>query len=343
MSSDSYTLKSVSKVKDNSDEKKVFKNNDTDNIQDVSQNFIEIYNDDEIAYQVSSDEDESVEDNNSKLELLSEKNSELISENSKLKMKNSVLKSTIDELQNNKISKLKIENQKAIDKLVLLSTENNCLSERIDELKNNKDTCFCKNKKCICVKKEKTSTESLVSDSDNLLSTSPSNGPIDPFKILLQLILIFEEIKKDLKKIKLKMNDYQYELNSDGHENDDLIFYRSILLDSKDYFLSSHKIREKKVLFDLNQIVKMFNYKCMPTIYELDKKTVKILKCYYNKLAKEVKQNHKNQSNPIWIKNDKYKYIENIKREMIRVFTYHRDINEYFRNCLAVEIKFYST
>ena len=30
-----------------------------------------------------------------------------------------------------------------------------------------------KNKKCICVKKEKTPNESLVSDSDNLLSTSP--------------------------------------------------------------------------------------------------------------------------------------------------------------------------
>ena len=91
----------------------------------------------------------------------------------------------------------------------------------------------------------------------------------------------------------------------------------------------------------MNEILKMFNYPNMPNVSEVNKTTKGILKKYYTKLAKEVKDNNDSINKPIWIKNNKHKYIETIKREMNRTFLYHIEINNHYRDCLIKELGFY--
>ena len=181
-------------------------------------------------------------------------------------------------------------------------------------------------------------------DSDELVSDSENIGinNKDPFKILLQIVTIFDEIKNLIKKFNSNINEYYYKLNMKNQDADDLLFYHSIILDSKKYFIKCYKIRERKLIYDLNSILNMI-YNNMPIneIVEINRTTLKIFQKAYNKLGKDVKNNNTNTDKPLWIKNDKLKYIETIKREMNRTFTYHQNINLYLRDSLITEIKFF--
>ena len=150
---------------------------------------------------------------------------------------------------------------------------------------------------------------------------------------------MFNEIKNILKRLINGAKEYQHNININEQESDDLLFYKSIILDSKKFFLTSHKIRKSKLIYDLNEILKMFNYSHMPTVNDINKTTHNIIKKYYIKLAKEVK-NIDTADKPLWIKNNKLKYIETIKREMNRAFLYHIQINSYYRDCLINELSF---
>lgn len=162
-----------------------------------------------------------------------------------------------------------------------------------------------------------------------------------PFKLLTQLIALINEVKNLLKKLSNGVNEFQHNININEQESDDILFYRSIISDSRNFFITSFKIRKNKILFDINNILAMFDYEYIPTVSELNKTTYNILKKYYQKLGKEVEENNKNIGKPTWIKNNRLKYIETIKREMNRTFIYHIQINEYYRNNIIGELKFF--
>lgn len=255
-----------------------------------------------------------------------------------------------DRLKKIEIPKLVQDKEETFEKLSLIVSENSLLRERIEEIGYEKTCkCNCKCKDCICNKTchdksstEKKTSDELVSDHDNLMPNDVGLNNKDPFKILLQIITIFDEIKQLIKKINSNINEYYYRLNMKQQDNDDLLFYHSIILDSKKYFIKCYKIREKKLIYDLNSILKMI-YNNMPVneISEINSTSLKIIKKSYNKLGREVKNNNMNTDKPLWIKNDKLKYIETIRREMNRTFTYHKSINSYFRDSLIAEIKFF--
>jgi len=183
-----------------------------------------------------------------------------------------------------------------------------------------------------------------IVDDDKLISSSKREDDVtsyDPFKLLSELIFMFNEIKNILKRLINGAKEYQHNININEQESDDLLFYKSIILDSKKFFLTSHKIRKSKLIYDLNEILKMFNYPHMPTVNEINKTTHNIIRKYYIKLAKEVKNNNDTADKPLWIKNNKLKYIETIKREMNRSFLYHLQINSYYRDCLINELSFF--
>ena len=78
-------------------------------------------------------------------------------------------------------------------------------------------------------------------------------------------------------------------------------------------------------------------------IYEISKYTYTVIRTNYKKLSKDVKVTNKNSNNKLhWIKNDKLKYIETIKREMFRCFSYHLEVNQHYLNSLISEMKFYN-
>ena len=296
---------------------------------------------------------------NSDIELEESSNSEsepiiesyLQPDNNDILKKDLNFKSKIKELQN--IIKIKDENINNIKgELDETRTENLLLKKRLDEIdKHVSCNCNCGCKRCTCKKNKKDksdtgSSESLVSDHDNLVNSDNLLSKLDPFKLLLKLLIIITEVKSELRRLSVSINDYQFKLNIGNHDNDDLIFYKSIILDSKKYFFTCHKIREKKIIYDLNQIAKSFNSNdssCFlnETIYELNKSVIKSLKKSYNKLALQVKEINANHTKPKWIKNDKFKYIEDIKIEMNRTILYHIDINSYFRDSIIQEINFF--
>jgi len=121
-------------------------------------------------------------------------------------------------------------------------------------------------------------------DSDELVSDSENIGinNKDPFKILLQIVTIFDEIKNLIKKFNSNINEYYYKLNMKNQDADDLLFYHSIILDSKKYFIKCYKIRERKLIYDLNSILNMI-YNNMPIneIVEINRTTLKIFKKAY--------------------------------------------------------------
>ena len=252
-----------------------------------------------------------------------DKNTSLVNENIKLK------------------SLLKV-NQLKINELEDFQEENEVLKSRIDKLENFQScNCTCKNCTSCKNKNNDKSTESVQSDHVNILNEPNSLSTLEPFKLLLNLLIIEKEIKEKLKSIVNNFNNYQHNLKLNTQDKDDLIFYQSIITDSKNYLINSYKIRKKKLLYDLNEIVKMFNDKTMPNIYEINKEIINIIKKTYNKLAKDVEDNNNNNSKPVWIKNDKLRYIKNIKIEMNRTFLYHTDILNHLKKQIVQEINFF--
>lgn len=223
------------------------------------------------------------------------------------------------------------------EKVTFLKTQNSILKERIlkinlkennEEGKTNDD--------------EIKTSDNLTSEHDKLISSLEFNNE-DPFKIFLKIIQVFEEIKDLLKKFSCNINRYYHKLNISQQENDDLVFYRSIILDSKKYYSSCHKIREKKLIYDLNKIMSMMETDDLSKVYEISKYTYNILRNSYKKLSKNVKSNNINSNNkPHWVKNDKLKYIETINREMNRCFIYHFEVNSHYLDNLISEMKFFN-
>lgn len=245
--------------------------------------------------------------------------------------------------ENIKLKSLLEVNQLRINELEDFQEENDILRSKLDSLENSQRcNCSCKNcKSCKYKKNNDKSSESVHSDHVNILNEPNSLSTLDPFKMLLSLLILEKEIKEKLKSIINNFNNYQHNLKLNTQDKDDLIFYQSIITDSKNYLINSYKIRKKKLVYDLNQIIRMFNDKTMPNVYELNKEVINIIKKTYNKLAKEVEDNNSNNSKPVWIKNDKLRYIKNIKIEMNRTFLYHTDILNHLKKQVVQEINFF--
>ena len=103
-----------------------------------------------------------------------------------------------------------------------LKTQNSILKERIRKInviENNE--VYTHNNEDL-----KTSDD-LTSEHDDLIRSLEFNEE-DPFKIFLNIIEIFNEIKDLLKKFSNYLNRYYYKLNISQQEDDDIIFYRCV-------------------------------------------------------------------------------------------------------------------
>tara|TARA_B100001093_G_C26818053_1_gene1010651 strand:+ start:430 stop:1200 length:771 start_codon:yes stop_codon:yes gene_type:complete len=184
-------------------------------------------------------------------------------------------------------------------------------------------------------------SKSCCYPSKNEIKIIYENNSKDPFIILDDLINLINNIKTEL----LKLNDltcgYENLVNSKNQDSDDLLFYKSMISDSKNFYYPSFKIRKKKLINDLNKIIKMFNYSDVRLIHTLDHNLVKNIKDIYIRLLQEIKNSQVNLKTK-WIKDNKNKCSETIKKELLRTFSYHLDINNHFYNSIKNEVEFYS-
>ncbi len=171
-----------------------------------------------------------------------------------------------------------------------------------------------------------------------ILRKDGSGDPFDYFKNLLQLL---KDIKNELVKLSELVNNYEHLLNYKNQEKDDLLFYRSMICDSKNFFFPSFRIRKKKIVNDINKIIKMFRYEDIRPINSLDDKIVGEIKSHYSRLLKEVKDSSINVDTK-WIKNNKVRSPELIRNELTRTFKYHLDINNHFYISIKNEVEFYN-
>ena len=184
---------------------------------------------------------------------------------------------------------------------------------------------------CLPSKKKEQEPKLILRDDGN-------GDPFDYFKKLLQLL---KDIKIELVKLSELVNNYEHLLNYKNQEKDDLLFYRSMICDSKNFFFPSFRIRKKKIVNDINKIIKMFRYDDIRPINSLDDKIVSEIKSYYSRLLKEVKDSSINLDTK-WIKNNKVRSPELIRNELTRTFKYHLDINNHFFNSIKNEVEFYN-
>tara|TARA_B100000524_G_scaffold333786_1_gene221852 strand:+ start:29 stop:1060 length:1032 start_codon:yes stop_codon:yes gene_type:complete len=275
-----------------------------------------------------------VEEKEKELFLLKSLYEKKVEQFTEMEKENMNLKISLSEKSNEK--KSVNLNDELFEKIKYFKTQNSILKERIKKINILEDNQAHNHNEDL-----KTSDD-LTSEHDDLIRNLEFNFE-DPFKIFLNIIEIFNEIKDLLKNFSNYLNRYYYKLNISQQEDDDIIFYRSIILDSKKYFINCHKIREKKLVYDLNKIFSMIEDNQASNINEISKYTYTVIRSNYKKLSKDVKTTNKNSNNKLhWIKNDKLKYIETIKREMFRCFSYHLEVNQHYLDSLISEMKFYN-
>ena len=270
-------------------------------------------------------------------------NKDILVENERLVMENKRQKEELSKIKKEIIPRMNDRFQEVENENKELLYENSLLRRRLMQVDYSPVSTEIVNKDEL--KSSSLVTESTsINDDDHLVSSSQKENDVtsyDPFDLFSELIILFSEIKNILKKLANGAKEYQHNINIYEQESDDLIFYKSIILDSKKFYVTSHKIRKNKLMYDINEILKMFNYSNMPTLNEINKTTKGIIKKYYLKLAKEVRANNETINKPVWIKNNKLKYVETIKREMNRTFLYHIEINKHYRDCLIKELNFF--
>jgi len=168
-------------------------------------------------------------------------------------------------------------------------------------------------------------------------------GNEDPLILLQKLHNMFSQIKLLLKKMIEFINKYQSQINVNEQDDDDIKFYSSIIINSKNYFISSHKARERKLIFDLNSILKSMSKNKLNKIYKFNKSSVDIISNSLIKIKDDVDmyKNNLSSSKPKWRKDDKNKQFDTIETEMRRCFTYHISINKYFLESLIKELEFF--
>ena len=168
-------------------------------------------------------------------------------------------------------------------------------------------------------------------------------GQEDPLILLQTLHNMFNDIKTLLKKMIEFINRYQSQINVNEQDNDDIKFYTSIIINSKNYFISSHKTIEKKLLYDLNLILQSMSKNKLSKIYKFNKASVDIISNNLTKIKDDVDiyKNNLSSNKPKWRKDDKNKQFDTIETEMRRCFKYHISINSYFYDCLKNELTFF--
>ena len=108
------------------------------------------------------------------------------------------------------------------------------------------------------------------------------------------------------------------------------------------YHSKSFRQKSKKLFYDLNGIYSNTLFKNNTLkITEFDSKSCVSMEELYKKLVSKTENDRAGVSKPFWIKDNKLTLLENLKEDMVRIFTYHYNTNKYFLESLIREILFF--
>lgn len=185
---------------------------------------------------------------------------------------------------------------------------------------------------------EVSSEEENTSLFDKLISQD--NFKKIKIELLDDIISTFLDIINLLKSLNKRILEFQKKINNRNQDEDDIIFYNSIILDCKNYFISSFRVRESKFINDMNKLFKLLEPGMFVNILKVDRTLVSKFKISYGKIIRDNKESKANK-NGVWIKNNKLKSVDYINKEVNRCFTYHNDISKHFKDSLEKEVKFF--
>ena len=163
--------------------------------------------------------------------------------------------------------------------------------------------------------------------------TDVSGNYNSPFTILLKMSDIISNTNQGLSIMREYADVFESKLELDCHEKDDIYFYKGMIEDSYNYHIKSYDIKKKKAIFDLNDILEnsIFKQKGTPLkVVNIDRKTILLFEESFNKIRKQIQDESKNKSKPIWIKDNHLERLENLTNELIRIFKYHYEVSLFF-------------
>ena len=175
--------------------------------------------------------------------------------------------------------------------------------------------------------------------------TDVSGNYNSPFTILLKMSDIISNTNQGLSIMREYADVFESKLELDCHEKDDIYFYKGMIEDSYNYHIKSYDIKNKKAIFDLNDILEnsIFKQKGTPLkVVNIDRKTILLFEESFNKIIKQIQDESKNKSKPIWIKDNHLERLENLTNELIRIFKYHYEVSLFFLESVLREIQFYN-
>ena len=180
------------------------------------------------------------------------------------------------------------------------------------------------------------------SNDDNYNFTFFNDKIFDKIKInqLIEIISLFKEIFDLLKSLNKIIYNFEKKISTKNQDEDDLIFYKSIIIDSKNYFIKSFKVRELKFLNDIIKIFKLIEPNSHIEFIKIDKNLLNKFKIFYGKFIRENKEAKINKNNN-WIKKNKLKPIDLLNKEINRCFDYHKNIVNHFKITLEKEVEFF--
>ena len=125
-----------------------------------------------------------------------------------------------------------------------------------------------------------------------------------------------------------------------GNQNeDDILFYKSIIDNSYFYLTNSLKIRKFKIIKDINIIWK----KIIPnkSMNELNKNIFQVLLKDYEKMSKNIYNARINNTTLIWVKNDMIESLYKIETELTEIMIYHNNLIEKIYRMIDLDKSFY--
>ena len=144
-------------------------------------------------------------------------------------------------------------------------------------------------------------------------------------------IKLITEVKNNLK-------------NLVGHqEEDDLLFYKSLIDNSHFYITKSLRIRKIKFLKDLNFIWSRICERIGENkqMDEISKNNFMALLKDHRKMAEDIYKAKKNNTSLTWVKDDKVENLQDLENDFSELMDYHVKLIEFFSSNIELEKIFY--
>ena len=124
-----------------------------------------------------------------------------------------------------------------------------------------------------------------------------------------------------------------------NQENDDIVFYKSLIDNSHFYLSNSLRIRKIKFLQDMNFLLSQIDER--KKMNEVNKNNFLSLLKDYRKLSEDILSAKNNNTMLTWVKDDKVNNLNSFEKDFNDVMSYHSKLINFFASSVELERAFY--